>query len=810
MSKQCLRYRSLAFLVSGTLAGLSSAQGHVRTVDEGRQDVGSSWLLELETSGAPHSQLQFGDVTPGFTGDLAVSDLFGSALAPVGDLNGDGTIDFAVGAPGDDHGGPSRGAVWILLRDADGDLIGQHAIRSGEAAMAALTDNERIGSALACLGDLDGDGRPELAVGGNPGAGALGTVRILSLAADGSVHHEQRISESLAGFGGDLDLGDRFGSSLGTLGDFDGDGVADLAVGASGDDDGGSNSGALWLLFLDTDASVLSELKISRTSGGFGGGLTNGDNLGSAVCRIGDLDSDGVDDLAVGASAGVGGVGANGALFVLFLNANGTVRAQQLVTYSPNQAGFGSAAVPLGDLDGDGVLDLAVGAATATGTVFVLFLNADGTVRAQHGIQGEISSLTSGDRLGTSLAALGDLDGDGYDDFLVGAPAHEGLDQADYTNLQAAVDGADEGDTILVRAGDHLDPAVIDAKSLTIQGDGVVELLNVRVQNLGPSQTVALSGLRFQTYNGSGALELADDQGLVWLDECRALLPDGGFGVFQGPALRIQNCAQVVLNRCLFKGASAGQSYISPAPAGLDLSNSTVHAYACTFTGANGQGIYDEPFTHSEQGGDGIRMQGSASFLFLSGCEADGGAGIAYGPFPFATSSCSAGGNGLTAAGTTVALNSIFNAGAGGSSGSCGPGLPYTGSVELQSGSSLSFSTNQLAHEGEDIVYTFQGPPHVPIYLTGSPNPNATYVRSRHGTLMTGSPHPTQLMGMTDAGGILQVVNPLGLLPPSSDVRTLYLQAWMIEIGPPQGKVRDVRYVTLGAGKVFLVLDQSF
>ena len=57
MSKHCLRYRSLALFVSGAFAGLSAAQGHVRTVDEGLQDVGSSWLLELETSGALHSQL---------------------------------------------------------------------------------------------------------------------------------------------------------------------------------------------------------------------------------------------------------------------------------------------------------------------------------------------------------------------------------------------------------------------------------------------------------------------------------------------------------------------------------------------------------------------------------------------------------------------------------------------------------------------------------------------------------------------------------------------------------------------------------
>ena len=81
---------------------------------------------------------------------------------------------------------------------------------------------------------------------------------------------------------------------------FDSDSVTDLAVGAGGDDDGGVNAGAVWILFMNTDGTVASEQKISNTAGGFGGVLDSGDNFGRDVANIGDLDGDGVTDLAVG------------------------------------------------------------------------------------------------------------------------------------------------------------------------------------------------------------------------------------------------------------------------------------------------------------------------------------------------------------------------------------------------------------------------------------------------------------------------------------------------------------------------------
>ena len=121
------------------------------------------------------------------------------------------------------------------------------------------------------------------ASGDDDGGDLRGAVWILLLNTDGTVKSHQKISNTEGGFTGILDDVDRFGVSVASLGDLDGDGLRDLAVGASGDDDGGPSHGAVWVLFLNTDGTVKSHQKISDTQGGFTGELDEGDGFGRSV-----------------------------------------------------------------------------------------------------------------------------------------------------------------------------------------------------------------------------------------------------------------------------------------------------------------------------------------------------------------------------------------------------------------------------------------------------------------------------------------------------------------------------------------------
>ena len=270
-----------------------------------------------------------GSVLHTFLGDAA-ADFFGLSVSGAGDVNGDGFADLIVGAYGDDDNGSNSGSARVFsgvdgsvlhtfLGDAAGDQFRPFRLGCGRRERGRLQRSDRRGRRRR---------RQRL---------GSGSARVFS-GVDGSVLHT---------FLGDA-ASDLFGLSVSGAGDVNGDGFADLIVGAFGDDDNGSNSGSA-RVFSGVDGSVLHTFL----------GDAAGDFFGFSVSGAGDVNGDGFADLIVGASGDDDNGSASGSARV-FSGLDGSV----LHTFLGDAAfdRFGRSVSGAGDVNGDGFADLIVGA----------------------------------------------------------------------------------------------------------------------------------------------------------------------------------------------------------------------------------------------------------------------------------------------------------------------------------------------------------------------------------------------------------------------------------------------------------------
>ncbi len=417
-----------------------NGDGDPRDALDADRDGQPDWIdaPSRRTTGLARSAQKISDLSGGLAAALADADYFGTAATPVGDLDGDGVVDIAVSAPYTDRSANADGAVYILLMNADGTVRAEHEISELTLSGLALNNFGNFGSGVALVGDLGGDGRPELAVG-TDGYG----VWLITLNSDGTAAANPTLIDGNTHLLNPPTDVSSFGFSVGALGDLNGDGINDLLVGDHTADEGGWDYGAAHVIFLNADGSVADNQVISDLDGGLNHVFLGNDaEFGSSVTALGDIDGDGVTDVAVGSRRYGNGpeIWQFGAVHVLMLNSDGTVKAEQLITNNLGGLGtvltenayFGSSVAGTGDMDGNGVPDLLVGApsnlepdGTDTGGAFLFNLNPDGTIKAQARINNASPALKGllddEDYFAHSVAGLGDLDGNGSIDLLIGA-----------------------------------------------------------------------------------------------------------------------------------------------------------------------------------------------------------------------------------------------------------------------------------------------------------------------------------------------------------------------------------------------------
>jgi len=359
----------------------------------------------------------------GFTGIIDNEDVFGASIDSIGDLNNDGIMDTAVGAGRDDDGGTDRGAVYILYLDTNKTVKSYSKISSTSGNLnCTLTNNSRFGYGVCGLGDINNDNIPDIAVGGygdNDGGANTGAVWILFMNSNGTVKNCKKIS-SLTGYGeGGLPLssGKYFGNRIDCIGDINNDNIPDIVVGNYHDNGGGTNKGAIWVLTLDTNGTVKTYNKIHDGVTNFNAPIDNDDYFGNSVCGIGDIDNDNIPDIAASAFYDNDGGTFCGAVYIIKLYSNGSVKGYYKISNGnsgipsnsiPYNAMFGQDVTSTCDIDGNGIKDLLVGAyryGNDYGAVYIIGLNSNSTASVIKVISNsDIPQIGSSEFFGYSVA----------------------------------------------------------------------------------------------------------------------------------------------------------------------------------------------------------------------------------------------------------------------------------------------------------------------------------------------------------------------------------------------------------------------
>jgi hypothetical protein len=367
----------------------------------GDAEAGVSYVVYGSDQGLP-SPLSLGDIdgNNGFAiNGLGVYSNSGTSVSAVGDVNDDGFDDLVVGSP---NSGSGAGTVYVVYGKNQNlphpfNLAGL--VSSDGFKINGAAQGDSLGTSVSAAGDINGDGIDDLILGA-PLAGPQGNNPGIAYVIFGN---DQGLPLSLnliglqssSGFAiNGVSVGDELGNSVSGAGDVNGDGIADLIVGAPKADPNGDESGAAYVVF-GSNQGLPHPLALADLDGSNGfamAGVSAGDRLGWSVSNAGDINQDGIDDIVIGAALADPNGEDSGAAYVLF--------------------GSNLAWPATVDLSG---------------------LNGTNGFR--------VNGVSAGDRSGVSVSTAGDFNADGQDDLVVGAPwADPGGDKsgASYLILNAS------------------------------------------------------------------------------------------------------------------------------------------------------------------------------------------------------------------------------------------------------------------------------------------------------------------------------------------------------------------------------------
>lgn len=372
------------------------------------------------------SDMGLGDTAAWARNGSSYKEQFGWCVACAGDVNGDGFSEIIIGVPNYFDEYTEQGAAFVFKGGSEG-IVGEEPWWSVSPADQSFA---RFGHSVACAGDVNADGYDDVIIGApnyKSGFDYEGSAWVFLGSSDG-------LSTSQDWFRVSGHEGAKFGYSVASAGDVNGDGHCDIIVGAPGHTGSFTNEVGRAYVFLGYSEGV--DLASSWEDSTYS--HETDCHFGKSVAGAGDVNGDGYGDIIVGVpDAGTLEKPSVGRAHIYYGSSTG-LDSDASWNGSPSQPSpdrkvfYGYSVACAGDVNGDGYSDVIVGAPYEPDTGEVQPLD-EGFAYVYHGIaanpSGNSSEIYQSDQasaaLGTTLASAGDVNGDGYDDILIAAPFYD-------------------------------------------------------------------------------------------------------------------------------------------------------------------------------------------------------------------------------------------------------------------------------------------------------------------------------------------------------------------------------------------------